>query len=46
MVTRRRHLDDIAEGLPQRAGALSSLFLAQSRLGISRIEAGVMGAVS
>src|ERR1700749_3808213 len=46
VVTRRRHLDDIAEGLPHRAGALSRLFLAQSRLGISRIEAGVMGAVS
>ena len=46
VLTRRRHLDDIAEALPQRAGALSRLFLAQSRLGISRIEAGVMGAVA
>jgi DNA-binding MarR family transcriptional regulator len=46
VVTRRRHLDDIAEGLPQRAGALSRLFLSQSRLGISRTEAGVMRAVS
>src|ERR1700753_4226693 len=46
VLTRRRQLDDIAEALPQRAGALSRLFLAQSRLGISRIEAGVMGAVS
>jgi len=45
VVTRRRHLDDIAEGLPQRAGALSRLFLSQSRLGISRTEAGVMGAL-
>jgi DNA-binding MarR family transcriptional regulator len=44
--TRRRHLDDIAEALPQRAGVLSRLFLAQSRLGISRTEAGVMVAVS
>ena len=46
VVTRRRHLDEIAEGLPQRAGALSRLFLSRSRLGISRIEAGVMGALS
>jgi DNA-binding MarR family transcriptional regulator len=46
VVTRRRHLDEIAEGLPQRAGALSRLFLSQSRLGISRTEAGVMRAVS
>src|SRR6185312_3188876 len=46
VLTRRRHLDDIAEALPQRAGALSRLFLAQSRLGISRIETGVMSAVS
>src|ERR1700761_2178570 len=43
---RHRHLDEIAEGLPQRAGALSRLFLGRSQLGISRIEAGVMGAVS
>jgi DNA-binding MarR family transcriptional regulator len=46
VVTRSRHLDEIAEGLPQRAGALSRLFLSQSRLGISRIEAGVMRAVA
>jgi DNA-binding MarR family transcriptional regulator len=46
VLPRHRHLDDIAEALPQRAGSLSRLFLAQSRLGISRIEAGVMGAVS
>jgi DNA-binding MarR family transcriptional regulator len=46
VLTRRRHLDDIAEALPQRASALSRLFLAQSRLGISRIETGVMSAVS
>lgn len=46
VLTRHRQLDDIAEALPQRAGALSRLFLAQSRLGISRIEAGVMDAVS
>lgn len=46
VLTRRRQLDDIAEALPQRAGALSRLFLARSRMGMSRIEAGVMGAVS
>ena len=46
VLTRRRHLDEIAEALPQRAGALSRLFLSRSTLGISRIEAGVMGALA
>jgi len=44
--TRTRHLDDIAEGLPQRAAALSRLFLTRSTLAVSRTEAGVLRAVS
>jgi DNA-binding MarR family transcriptional regulator len=43
---RVRHLDDIAEALPQRAATLSRLFLGRSSLGISRTEAGVLRAVS
>ncbi len=43
---RRRHLDDIAEALPQRAAALSRLFLARTSVDISRTEAGVVGALS
>jgi DNA-binding MarR family transcriptional regulator len=46
VVARRRHLDDIAEALPQRAAALSRLFVSRSSLGVSRIEAGVMGVLS
>jgi DNA-binding MarR family transcriptional regulator len=43
---RVRQLDDIAEGLPQRASALTRLFLSRSSLGISRTEVGVLRAVS
>jgi DNA-binding MarR family transcriptional regulator len=46
VVARRRRLDDIAEALPQRAAALSRLFVSRSSLGISRIEAGVMSVLS
>lgn len=44
--TRTRHLDDIAEALPQRAATLTRLFLTRTSLGISRTEAGVMRALS
>jgi DNA-binding MarR family transcriptional regulator len=43
---RTRHLDDIAEALPQRAASLSRLFLARTSVGISRTEAGVVGALA
>jgi DNA-binding MarR family transcriptional regulator len=43
---RFRQVDDIAEGLPARAAALTRVFLARSTLGISRTEAGVLRAVS
>ena len=43
---RTRHLDDIAEALPQRASALSRLFLAQTSAGISRTEVGAVGALA
>jgi DNA-binding MarR family transcriptional regulator len=43
---RTRQLDDIAEALPQRASALSRLFLTRTSLTVSRIEVGVMRAVS
>jgi DNA-binding MarR family transcriptional regulator len=43
---RTRHLDDIAEALPQRAAALSRLFLAQTSAGISRTEVGVVAALA
>jgi len=39
-------LDDIAEALPQRAAALSRLFLAQTSAGISRTEVGVVAALA
>jgi DNA-binding MarR family transcriptional regulator len=39
-------IDDVAEALPQRALAISRLFLSRSQLGISRTEAGVMRALS
>lgn len=42
----RRRLDEIAEALPQRATALSRLFLAHTSLPVSRTEAGVMRALS
>jgi DNA-binding MarR family transcriptional regulator len=44
--SRRHQLDEIAEGLPQRAAAISRLFLAHSGLCISRNEAGFLRALS
>lgn len=44
--TRRRHLDDIAEALPQRVATLTKLFLASTSVTISRTEVGVMRALS
>jgi len=46
MMSRARQLDEIAEALPQRAAALSRLFLARTSVDISRTEAGVIGALS
>ena len=43
---RTRRLDEIAEGLPQRAAALSRLFLTRTTIDVSRTEIGVMRAVS
>jgi DNA-binding MarR family transcriptional regulator len=43
---RRRRLDEIAEGLPQRASALTRLFLARTDLPLSRTETAVLRAVS
>jgi len=42
---RSRHLDDIAEALPQRASALTRLFLARTDLPLSRTETAVLRAV-
>lgn len=39
---RSRHLDEIAEALPQRASALSQIFLTRSTMSVSRTEAGVL----
>jgi DNA-binding MarR family transcriptional regulator len=39
---RGRHLDDIAEALPQRADAIARLFLAHTAIRVSRTEAGVL----
>ena len=39
---RARQLDEIAEALPQRASALSQLFLTRSSVCVSRTEIGVM----
>ena len=36
--SRTRRLDEIAEGLPQRAAVLSRLFLTQTTLDVSRTE--------
>ena len=44
--TRGNQLDEIAEGLPQRAATLTRLFLRRSGLGISRTEVGVLQALS
>jgi DNA-binding MarR family transcriptional regulator len=43
---RGSQLDEIAEGLPQRAATITRLFLRRSGLGISRTEAGVLQALS
>lgn len=39
---RHRQLDEIAEALPQRAGALSRLFLTRTSICVSRTEVGVL----
>lgn len=39
---RRRHLEEIADGLPQRASALTQLFLTRSTVCVSRTEVGVL----
>jgi DNA-binding MarR family transcriptional regulator len=43
---RSRNLDEIAEALPQRAAALSRLFVSRSNMRVSRTEAGVIWALS
>jgi DNA-binding MarR family transcriptional regulator len=43
---RERRLDDIAEALPERASAISRLFLAHTTLYITRTEVGVLRALS
>lgn len=43
---RRRQLDEIAEGLPQRASSLSRLFLTRTTIRVSRVEAGVLSALA
>jgi DNA-binding MarR family transcriptional regulator len=43
---RTRRLDEIAEGLPQRAAALSRLFLTRTTIDVTRTEVGVMRTVS
>jgi DNA-binding MarR family transcriptional regulator len=43
---RNRRLDEIAEGLPQRAAVLSRLFLTRTTVDVSRTEVGVIRAVS
>ena len=43
---RSRRLDEIAEGLPQRAAALSRLFLTRTTIEVSRTEVGVMRSVA
>jgi DNA-binding MarR family transcriptional regulator len=40
--TRNRQLDEIAEALPQRAAALSRLFLTRTSVYVSRTEVGVL----
>lgn len=40
--TRNRQLDEIAEALPQRAAALSRLFLTRTSVCVSRTEVGVL----
>src|SRR2546423_296069 len=43
---RSRQLDEIAEGLPQRASSLSRLFLTRTNVRVSRVEAGVLSALA
>lgn len=45
-LTRRQHLDEIAEALPRRAALLSRLFLRHTALDVSRTELGVLQAAS
>jgi DNA-binding MarR family transcriptional regulator len=45
-LARGRRLDEIAEALPQRAAALSRLFLSRSSIGVSRTEVGVLNALA
>jgi DNA-binding MarR family transcriptional regulator len=42
---RGQRLDEIAEALPQRAAALSRLFLTRSSIAVSRTEVGVLNAL-
>lgn len=44
--TRSRQLDEIAEALPQRAAALSKLFLTRTTICVSRTEIGVLRILS
>jgi len=44
--SRGRRLDEIAEALPQRASAISRLFLRHTTVEVSRTEANVMRALS
>jgi DNA-binding MarR family transcriptional regulator len=43
---RSRHLDEIAEALPQRASELSQIFLTRSSVCVSRTEVGVLRRLS
>jgi len=44
-IARGQRLDEIAEALPQRAAALSRLFLTRSSIGVSRTEVGVLNSL-
>jgi DNA-binding MarR family transcriptional regulator len=44
-IARGRHLDEIAEALPQRAATLSRLFLRRATIAVTRTEIGVMYAL-
>lgn len=44
-LSRGSRLDDLAEALPQRAAALSRLFIARTTLRLSRTEVGVLRAL-
>lgn len=45
-LSRGQQLGEIAEALPQRAAALSRLFLAHSTIAVSRIETAVLAALA